>query len=224
MIVFDPADHDPGKCQGVLSQVVVPRPIAMISTANEHGLPNVAPFSYYMAITGKPMYVAVTMGALRDIDGRPKHTFQNATRAGDFVINVTTSRFREQIETAAMEFPDDVSELDELGWSVVPSQRVTSPSIAEAPARLECRMHQVVDLGDPAVAGSGVHVVIAEVLCIVLDESIATPDYRVDPIALAPIGRMGFPWYTQAVPESIFELERVPYAEWSASRVHTDGD
>ena len=215
MIVFDPAEHEPGKCQGVLSQVVVPRPIAMISTANSDGLPNVAPYSYYMAITGKPMYVGVTMGALRDIDGRPKHTFRNATRSGEFVINVTTNRIRDQIEVAAMEFPDEISELDELGWSTMPSQKVSAPSIVESPAHLECRVHQIVDLGDPTVAGSGVHVVIAEVVCIVLDESIATPDYRVDPLALAPIGRMGFPYYTEAIPESVFELERVPYAIWS---------
>jgi flavin reductase (DIM6/NTAB) family NADH-FMN oxidoreductase RutF len=216
MIVFDPAEHDPPKCQGVLSQVVVPRPIAMISTANQDGVANVAPFSYYMAITGKPMYVAVTMGALRDCDGRPKHSFANAVRSGDFVINVTTDRFREQIEVAAMEFPEEHSELHELGWTAIPSQQVSSPSIAESPVHLEARIHQIVDLGDPAVQGSGVHLVIAEVVCITLDESVATPDYRVDPLKLSPVGRMGFPYYSRVVEESLYQLERVPYAEWTA--------
>lgn len=216
--VFDPADHDPVKCQGLLSQLVVPRPIAMISTANSDGTANVAPFSYYMAITGKPMYVGVTMGALRVCDSQPKHTFTNAMRTGDFVINVTTERFAQQIEIAALEFPEEVSELSELGWTAVPSLRVSSPSIAESPAHLECRIHQVVDLGDQGVQGSGVHLVVGEVLCITLDESVSTPEFRVDSLGLSPVARIGFPYYTRVNEGSVFQLERVPYAQWSSLR------
>lgn len=218
MIVFDPADHDPIKCQGLLSQVVVPRPIAMISTADAEGTVNVAPYSYYMAITGKPMYVAVTMGALRVSDGAPKHTYENAMRAGDFVINVTTARIDGQIETAAMEFPREVSELSELRWTPIASRKVSAPSIAESPAHLECRVHQVVDLGDPTVQGSGVHLVIAEVICVTLDESVATADYRVDQLALAAVARIGFPYYTRVTETSVYELERIPYSEWVTTR------
>lgn len=222
MIVFDPAYHEPVKCQGVLSQVVVPRPIAMISTADADGNVNVAPYSYYMAITGKPMYVAVTMGALRVSDGAPKHTYENTMRAGEFVINVTTARVDQQIETAGMEFPKEISELSELGWTTIPSQMVTPPSIAESPAHLECRVHQVVDLGDPAVQGSGVHLVIAEVVCITLDESVATADYRVDQLALAAVARIGFPYYTRVTENSVYELERIPYDQWVATRREQD--
>lgn len=218
MLVFDPADHDPVRCQGLLSQLVVPRPIAMISTAGEDGVPNVAPFSYYMAITGKPMYVGVTMGALRECDGLPKHTYANAMRSGEFVVNVTTERFAHQVEVAAMEFPEGVSELTELGWTAVPSQRVGAPSVAESPAHLECRVHQVVDLGDPAVQGSGVHLVIGEVVCIALDESVATPDCRVDALALAPVARIGSPCYTRVTEQSVYSLERVPYRDWASRR------
>lgn len=222
MIVFDPAYHEPVKCQGVLSQVVVPRPIAMISTADADGNVNVAPYSYYMAITGKPMYVAVTMGALRVSDGAPKHTYENTMRAGEFVINVTTARVDQQIETAGMEFPKEISELSELGWTTIPSQMVTPPSIAESPAHLECRVHRVVDLGDPAVQGSGVHLVIAEVVCITLDESVATADYRVDQLALAAVARIGFPYYTRVTESSVYELERIPYDQWVATRREQD--
>jgi flavin reductase (DIM6/NTAB) family NADH-FMN oxidoreductase RutF len=213
MILFDPADHDPGKCQAVLSQVVVPRPIAMISTADDEGVVNVAPFSYYMPITGKPMHIGVTMGALRECDGQPKHTYTNAMRSGDFVVNVTSGRFAADIETAAMEFPDGESELAALGWTAVPSVRVSSPSVAESPAHLECLVRRVIDLGDLEVQCSGVHIVLAEVVCITLDEAVSTPDYRVDQGALAPIGRMGFPYFTRVDGSSLYELERVSYAE-----------
>jgi flavin reductase (DIM6/NTAB) family NADH-FMN oxidoreductase RutF len=214
MIEFDPKAHPPQKSQAMLSQLVVPRPIAMISTCNGEGRPNVAPMSYYMAVTGKPMLVAVSMGALRDSDGLPKHTYENAMATGDFVVNVTTERFREQIETVAMEYPADRCEADDVGWRLGPSQRVTAPSIMDAPAHLECEVRQVIDLGEPGVAYSAVHLVIAEVVWIVMDESVCSPDYRVDPLQLAPIGRLGFPYFVQAVPEGVYELPR--YA-WTAN-------
>jgi flavin reductase (DIM6/NTAB) family NADH-FMN oxidoreductase RutF len=212
-VVFDPAQHEAAKCQGLLSQLVTPRPIAMISTADADRLPNVAPFSYYMPITGKPMLVAVTMG-LRESDAQPKHTFENATRSGDFVINVTTAELRDHIETAAIEFPRGTSELDSVPWTVVASQRVSSPSIAESPAHLECEVRQVIPLGDAEITFSRVNLVIAEVVCVVLDDAICNADYRVDTHGLRVIGRMGFPWFTEAArDDAMFELPRYSYEE-----------
>jgi flavin reductase (DIM6/NTAB) family NADH-FMN oxidoreductase RutF len=224
VIVFDPATDTPARCQGLLSQLVVPRPIAMISTADADGVVNVAPYSYYMPVTGRPMLVAVTMGTHREVDHTPKHTYANAMRAGDFVVNVTTDALRAEIEVAAMEFPTGTSELEELGWTAVPSQRVSSPSIAESPAHLECVVHRVVDLGEQGVSYSGVHVVFGEVVCVVLDESVASPDCRVDQATLAPVGRMGFPWFNRSLPESMFQLPRVPYEEFVVSGRPTPSD
>jgi flavin reductase (DIM6/NTAB) family NADH-FMN oxidoreductase RutF len=215
VIVFDPRLHPPEQAQGLLSQVVAPRPIAMISTQDAGGLVNVAPFSYFMAVTGRPLLVAVSMG-LRAVDARQKDTYLNAMRAGDFVINVTVDSMREGIEPAAMEFPADVSELEVLRWTPVASTRVSSPSLAESPVHLECRVHRVVELGEPGVPCSEVHLVIGEVLCIVLDESLCTPDFRVDPHKLAPVGRMGFPWFTRSTPDSMFRQTRVPYGQFAA--------
>ena len=217
MILFDPKEHSPAKAQGMMSQVIAPRPIAMISTADQSGLPNVAPYSYFMAITGEPLLVAVSMG-LREANpegtnSQEKDTYLNTVARGDFVINVTTDRVRDKIETAAMEFPPHMSEFEAVGWTPIPSQRVTSPSLAESPVHMECRIHQVIELGNPGVPCSQVHLVIAEVVCIVLDESVCTEDYRVDQTKLTPIGRMGFPWFNRATENSMYELERVPFSE-----------
>ncbi len=214
MIVFDPDVDDPVAAQGLLSQLVVPRPIAMISTADAHGHVNVAPFSYYMPVTGAPMLVAVTMG-LRESDGRPKHTFENAMQSGDFVVNVTTGALRDHIETAGIEFPREVSELDSVPWTVMPSQKVSAPSIRESPAHLECRVHRVVDVGHPSVRFSEVAIVLGEVVCAVMDESICSENFRVDPRAVDAIGRMGFPWFTHVTPRSMFELPRYTYEQYS---------
>lgn len=212
MILFDPKEHSPAQAQGMLSQVVAPRPIAMISTADELGRPNVAPYSYFMAVTGQPLLVAISMG-LRESDLQEKDTYRNAMASGDLVINLTVDRLRNQIETAAMEFPPGVSELQALEWTTISSQRVSSPSIAESPVHLECHIHKVVDLGSAGVLCSGVHLVIAEVVCIVLDETVCMADGRVDQKKLAPVGRMGFPWFNRTIEDSMFQLDRVPYSE-----------
>lgn len=216
MIVFEPSEHTPGKAQGMLSSLIVPRPIAMISTESEDGVVNVAPYSYFCPVTGSPALVAVTIGGRREGDGAPKHTWENATRTGDFVINITTAAMMEHIEIAAMEFPADVSESEIAGWTPIPSQKVSHPSIAESPAHLECKIHQVVDLGLSEVHHSTVHLVVAEVVCVVMDESICTPDYKVDVRALQPIGRMTFPYFTEAV-EGLYGLERISYAQYAES-------
>jgi flavin reductase (DIM6/NTAB) family NADH-FMN oxidoreductase RutF len=219
MIVFDPASHSAGQAQGMLSQVVAPRPIALVSTIDDDGVVNVAPFSYYMAVTGRPLLVAISMGT-RVSDGADKDSYCNAMAGGELVINVTTDNVRNELEVAAMEFPSGVSELDAVGWTPIPSQRVRPPSIGESPVHLECRIHQVVDLGEHGVSHSGVHLVIAEVVCIVLDESVCSPEgenLRVDQQRLAPVGRMGFPWFTRSTPESMFQLSRVPYDDFAAT-------
>lgn len=217
MIHFDPAQHPAARRQGMLSQLITPRPIAMISTANTDGTVNVAPYSYYLPITGDPMLIGVTIGAHREDGGAPKDTWVNVERTGEFVVNVTVDSMRAHIETAAMEFPPDVSECEHVGWTPIPSVVVGHPSLAESPAHLECRVHQVIELGSNAEVFAAVHFVIAEVVAVTLDESICDGNYRIDTLAIGQIGRMGFPWFVRsAAPGSMFELPRVPYREYAA--------
>jgi flavin reductase (DIM6/NTAB) family NADH-FMN oxidoreductase RutF len=188
-IVFDPAEHSAMDRQFMLSQLVVPRPIAMVSTRSPDGVCNIAPMSYYLPITGSPMLVGVTMG-LRE-DGGQKHTYENATASGDFVINITSDALAEKIETVAMESPAEIDEYTLAGWTPVPATKVSSPAIAEAPARLECVIRQVIELGEPGVPFGEVHLVIAEVVWVQHDAAILAAPGRVDPLALAPVGRLG---------------------------------
>ena len=217
MIVFDPAGHEPGRAQALLSSVIVPRPIAMITTSNEDGSVNVAPFSYFMPVTGQPPLLAVTMGGRHERADQPKDTWRNASRTGEFVVNITVEAMADKIEAAAMEFPYGVSELDALGWHVIDSVKVAHPSLAESPVHLECRVHDVLDLGASGVAFSTVHLVVAEVVCITLDESVCSPDLHVDPQQLQAIGRMTFPRFVRAYGDPLFALERIPWDQYDAT-------
>jgi flavin reductase (DIM6/NTAB) family NADH-FMN oxidoreductase RutF len=95
--------------------------------------------------------------------------------------------------------------------------RCMTPSIAELPVHLECRIHRVVDLGEQGVRYGDIHLAIAELACIVLDESVCDEDLRVDQQRLVPVGRMGFQWFTRTTPESMFQPSRVPYADFAAT-------
>ena len=215
-ITFDPAENSPMDCQFLLSQLVVPRPIAMVSTRSPEGIANIAPMSYYLPITGDPMLIGVTMG-LRE-DGGLKHTYQNAMAAGDFVVNVTTEAFREQIEVVAIEGPAESDEFELTGWTPIPATKVASPAIGEALARLECEVRQVVDLGTPDVPFGEVHLVVAEVVWATYDEQILNERGRIDPLRLGAIGRLGLRSFLRTVEEGTYFLPRIPWAEFVASR------
>jgi flavin reductase (DIM6/NTAB) family NADH-FMN oxidoreductase RutF len=211
--VIDMSGRTPAQKQGLLSQLVVPRPIAMITTLDPDGGVNVAPYSYYMPVSGEPPLIAVTIGAQREATPEPKDTWLNIERTGEFVVNVTTAEIAEHIEAVAREYPRGVSEMDVADWRPVPSQVVDTPSLADSPAHLECRVHEVIDRGDHASCFSGVHIVLAEVVCITTDDSVMSAPGRIDPTQVRAVGRMGFPWFVAAGEDSLFHQERVAYAE-----------
>ena len=211
-VTFDPAEHDPMSCQFMLSQLVVPRPIAMISTRSPDGIGNVGPFSYYLPITGDPMLVGVTMG-LRE-DGSLKDTYENAMASGDFVINITSETFADNIETVAMEAPPDVDEFDLAGWTALPATKVSSPAIGEALARLECEVRQVVDLGTPGLPFGEVHFVVAEVVWVAYDECIVNERGRIDALKLGAIGRLGLRTFLRTTEHGAYHQPRIPWAEY----------
>ncbi len=211
-ITFDPSENQPMDRQFMLSQLIVPRPIAMVSTRSPDGIANIAPMSYYLPITGDPMLLGITMG-LRE-DGQLKHTYLNALASGDFVVNVTTEAFRDDIETVAMESPGEVDEFDLAGWTPVPATKVTSPAIAEAVARLECVVHKVVDLGTPDRVFGEVHLVVGEVVWVAYDSVICNEKGRIDPLRLGAIARLGLRTFLRTTDEGAYFLPRIPWVEF----------
>ncbi len=210
--VFVPSEQPARACNKMLSSIVVPRPIAMISSVSADGVANIAPYSYYQPVTWSPMLVSVSIG-LRGADRRDdaeaggfKDTYLNAMATGEFVINVTTHRFRPHIEAAATEYPSDVDEFDVVPWSPIASQMVTPVSIAEAPVRLECRVHDVFDLGDEHGA---VKLLIGEVVCVVADPAVVVDEMFVDAASLGAVGRLGGREYLVTVPEAMYSEPRI---------------
>jgi flavin reductase (DIM6/NTAB) family NADH-FMN oxidoreductase RutF len=181
---------------------ILPRPIAFVSTIDEGGIANAAPFSFFTAICADPMLICFSP-MRRGSDGAKKDTLVNIEATKQFVINIVSEGFAQQMNACAAEFPSVVDEIDLVGLTKEPSAIVKVPRIKESLVHLECELYQVLHFGDKPGAGS---LVIGKVLNIqVADELLHNG--RIDTAKLKPIGRMAGNSYTDPLGK-MFEMIR----------------
>jgi flavin reductase (DIM6/NTAB) family NADH-FMN oxidoreductase RutF len=180
----------------LLTSVVAPRPIALVSTVSDDGTPNLAPFSFFNAFGANPPMVGFSPSR-RVRDGTTKDTYHNLKATEQCVVNVVPSRLVDQANLASAEFGPDVDEWPRTGLTPVPSELVTPARVAESPVQMECRLFKLVPLGDGPGAGN---LFLCEVVRFHLDEAVltsfpnpATPDapLKVDLDGLDLVGRGG---------------------------------
>jgi len=203
------SELSPGKRYGILSSIVVPRPIAWVTTLNEDGSVNAAPFSYFQLMGENPPLVVLGIG--KRADGSAKDSFRNLRRTREFVINIVTEANAEWMNLCATEFPPGVSEVQALGLETEPSVVVKPPRLAVAPAQFEAREVQTVLIGNNQV-------VMGELLVVhIRDEFIDAETLRVHTEKMGMIGRLQggeAGGYTRT--KDTFHLKRLTYAEWQA--------
>ena len=172
----------------LLTGVIVPRPIAWVSTLSEQGVSNLAPFSYFTGVSNKPPMVGINIGHER---GLRKDTATNILQTKEFVVNIAQWSQLEVLHASAERHPAEVSEIELLGLDTTPSVHIKPPRIAQAPVQMECRLHQMIPFGD---AGSEFYV--GEVIAFHFREDVIDmTKMRVDSVALEPICRLGGPLY-----------------------------
>src|SRR3954452_5644204 len=169
-------------CYRLLASVIVPRPIAFVSTVNKNGVPNAAPFCFFMGVTPTPPTIAFSVIRRGD---QKKDTVRNIEATRDFVINIVDENLAQAMNMASGSYPPDMSEFDVTGLTQVPSEIVTAPRIGESPVQMECKLRSIIDLGD--VPSS---LVIGEIVCFHVRESLLV-DGAVDVKKLHAIGRLG---------------------------------
>jgi flavin reductase (DIM6/NTAB) family NADH-FMN oxidoreductase RutF len=131
----------------LITGTVVPRPIALITSASADGKLNAAPFSFFNALGSNPPIVAFAPGVYSIDPMREKDTRSNVLATREFVVNMVTEELAEAMTIAGAEFPPGESEIDSMGVTLAPSRQVAPPRIAESPINLECKLVQVVDIG-----------------------------------------------------------------------------
>lgn len=183
---------------------VVPRPIGWISTLNETGQPNLAPFSYFNAVCPNPPTL-LFCPSIRGTDGTTKDTLNNVRATGEFVANIVTEAVAEQMNITATEFPADVNEFNAAGLTPVPSQMVRPPRVGESPINFECKLHQIIDINDEPGGGS---VVLGRIVRIHVRDDVMLGEDKIDPKKLKPIGRLAGSGYCRVT--DLFEMVRPP--------------
>lgn len=204
---IDPAELSRPEAYRILLHCVSPRPIAFTSTLSEDGLPNLAPFSYFMAGGANPPSVIIS--PTTDRTGQPKDTLRNIRATGEYVINVVTYAMRERMNHASAEFPYGVNEWAEAGFTPAPSIRVAPARVLESPLAIECKLYSIVPHGEGPLSAN---YVIGEVVYFHVAKELMQGD-NVDARAVDYIARMGADWYARANGDSMFEMERPPRVE-----------
>ena len=180
---------------------VAPRPIAFVSTLDENGIENLAPYSFFNAFSSNPPIVVFSSNR-RVTDNSTKDTLHNVRVSGECVVNVVPYSIVRQMSLASVEFPSSVSEFAKTGLTPEPSETVGAPRVMESPVNMECKVKEIIPLGEKGGAG---HLIICEVKLIAISESVLNGD-RLDPHKLDLMGRMGRNYYVRASGEAVMEI------------------
>ena len=182
-------------------RMIVPRPIAWVSTRSPNGVDNIAPFSYFTGVGSRPPTLLFCPANRRD--GTPKDTMANIEATGEFVVNVVTDRVAEAMNTTAAEISSDESEFEMAGLETVEAEVLQVARVKESPAQFECRLRELIRVGD---GPGGANIVLGDVLRMHLDPAVLNSEGFVDPEQLDAVGRMG--GLTYARTRDRFDLTR----------------
>ena len=185
----DPAECESRQVYKLMTGIIVPRPIALVSTVDRAGIANLAPFSFFNGVGSNPpavLFCTVMRGEGGKGRDPRKDTLRNVEETGEFVVNVVSNAIAEQANATSSEVPPEVDEFELSGLTPIPSEAVKPPRVAESPAHMECRLMQVIYTN--RAPGAGV-VVLGEVVRFHVREDLFE-DFRVDPAGLDAIGRM----------------------------------
>ncbi len=200
---LDPAASDNATVYGILAGAVSPRPIAFASTLDAQGKPNLAPYSFFNVFSSNPPIV-VFSPVRRGRDNTTKHTLDNILETKEVVINIVNYAMVQQMSLASTEYDAGVDEFIKAGFTKVESEAVKPFRVKESPVQLECKVKEVVAMGDDGGAGN---LVICEVLRMHLHEEILDEAGRIDDHKIDLVARMGGNWYTRAI-DGMFEVPK----------------
>jgi flavin reductase (DIM6/NTAB) family NADH-FMN oxidoreductase RutF len=199
----DPRTTPPADVYKLLIRTIVPRPIAWVSTVSSDGVLNLAPFSFFTAITADPP--TICFAPARKAGGTKKDTLANAEATGEFVVNIVSEDLGAAMNDSATDYPAEIDEFERAGVTALASEFVAPPRVAESPVHMECKLQTTV-----AVGNAGGILVIGEVVLFHVDDRVID-DGKVDADLLNAIGRMGGMDYSRT--EDRFTLERKHYRD-----------
>lgn len=203
MLSFEPHTLSPAQLQGYLQSAVAPRPIAFASTIDDNGKPNLSPFSFFNVFSSNPP-ILIFSPARRVRDNTTKHTLENCQSIKQVVINVVNYDIVQQMSLSSTEYPEGVNEFIKSGLTMMPSDIVKPYRVAESPVQMECKVNEIIALGNQGGAGN---LIICEVVKFHIHKSILNENGMIDQHKIDLVARLGGNWYTRSI-AGLFEVEK----------------
>ncbi|MGB4844155.1 MAG: flavin reductase family protein [Ferruginibacter sp.] len=203
-MIINLKDIKPADAQNYLQHAIAPRPICFASTIDKAGNINLSPFSFFNLFSSNPP-VVIFSPARRVRDNTTKHTLQNVLEVPEVVINIVDYDMVQQSSLSSCEFPKGTNEFIKAGFTEEKATMVKPPMVKESKVKLECKVLEVKPLGTEGGAGN---LVICEVLCMHIDESILDENNKIDQTKLHHVARLGGNWYAKIDESNLFEVAK----------------
>ena len=200
---FEPHVLSPMQLQSYLQTAIAPRPIAFASTIDANGKPNLSPFSFFNVFSSNPP-ILVFSPARRVRNNTVKHTLLNCEATKQVVINIVDYNIVQQMSLSSTEYPDGVNEFIKSGLTMLPSDMVKPYRVAESPVQFECKVNEIIALGNQGGAGN---LIICEVVKIHISDDVLDDNGMIDQQKIDLVARLGGNWYTRAN-KGLFEVEK----------------
>lgn len=206
---FNLQSLEPRERYKLLIGIVVPRPIALVTTRGADGRLNAAPFSFFNVMSHDPP--VVVLGIEQRPNASPKDTVRNIRETREFVVNIVDETIAEAMNICAIDFPEGTDELAEAGLTTAPATTVTVPRIAESPANLECRLLQELRIGGSDARS----IIVGEVHHVRIRDDVVDGARRIDQDRLQAVGRIAASYVHL---NERFEMPRISIDEWQARK------
>ncbi len=187
-----------------LASAITPRPIALVSTIDAKGNKNLSPFSFFNVFSVNPP-ILVFSPVRRVRDNSSKNTLDNLHEIKECVIALVTEEIAQQVSLTSCDFAANVNEFQKGGFTEVKSEKITPSRIKESPINFECKVNEIINLGEEGGAGS---LVLCETLKIHINKNVLDRDEMIDPIKLNIVSRLGGSWYGKTTQESIYKIAK----------------
>ena len=203
---YDAIANTHGLTRDPFKALVGPRPIGWVSSVSTNGICNLAPYSFFNAVSERPHYVMFSSDGVKD-------SLHNIHETGEFTCSMATWDTRFEMNMTSASVPADVDEYQIAGLTAVASRFVKPPRVKQAPAALECQHWKTIELPDVGTGSdNGYFVVFGRVVGIYIDDNYVR-EGRVDTGAMRPIARLGYMQYAVVTPETVFDINRPSIAE-----------
>lgn len=198
-MIYDPKELSHTALYHLLTACIIPRPIALVTSITSNGIVNAAPFSFFNGVSSNP---PILMIAVDRREGKMKDSAANILLTKEFVVNIVHEDIAEKMNICSKSYTPEISEIEEAGFTLTPSRKINVPGISESPIRLECKLHQSLEIGN-----NPTDLILGEVVMLSVDDALIE-NGRIAVSRIKAIGRLSENGYCKT--RDIFEMKRLP--------------